>query len=792
MAGDDILSFLGQMLLIVAFSLSIYQIINNKSRKYSRLSDITFIVQSSPFCLLVFAFLTDADSLTLVAEYGGSELPVLYRISAVWGGRAGPLLLWTSLMAAVAWIMSQLNNIDDLTLKIMHFWVSYLIFISWLLDPFSPYQGINGELNPLLQTNLMVIHPPLVFLYYSLCMATATVALAGIIQKNHSRIIHDQLLPWARSAFFIGTLGIGLGGLWAYTVLDWGGYWAWDPVETGSILPWMTLLLIIHARSKPNSSSAYSISPALGIITGVLALHATLVTRANGVWASVHAFVGNEASTLSKDPYLRIIDISDFTPVGIEVMSYLIAIIILGLFSIIHLYREQSSNLLLDGEKSFFESNNYISLALLIFFFVIGIDIGSSAILVLGMVILFLMLHESSERPAFHWMLAGIVLMLYSNWSWSANIYQSFLGMIPFLIPWFLSDVEDDISVLVKPFKNTSHRTQLAKNIPWYGGATFLLLTWILLTVEIEGSNILAHEFYGAPLIGLLAIGLTLYSWGNSVTSRDGNILLFTCLLISIILAYLSDDIYLPGDPSLSVTPSISRGALGLFMLTWLIFALPPTFKKLYSTSRNIIYKLNKDGFKGRSLSKRFRLLGSSLAHFGILLLLIGHVFTTTLVDRTDPSHLVTLVKDQPIEHRGYDFIFTDVEKINSSDSEYPFSIGDGYIGIIIDVMKDGEKITQISPGMLRFTTGNSVSPRSEVDRFSTIYGDTIVILDFYQSQELLEWMTFGQSEEVDRVRITVHSLPGSHLVWSGWVIIMLGSLFSLSSGDIRSSKEEE
>jgi|TARA_B110000438_G_C15472849_1_gene503896 cytochrome c biogenesis factor len=227
-------------------------------------------------------------------------------------------------------------------------------------------------------------------------------------------------------------------------------------------------------------------------------------------------------------------------------------------------------------------------------------------------------------------------------------------------------------------------------------------------------------------------------------------------------------------------------------MLTWLIFALPPTFKKLYSTSRNIIHKLNKDGFKGRSLSKRFRLLGSSLAHFGILLLLIGHVFTTTLVDRTDPSHLVTLVKDQPIEHRGYDFIFTDVEKINSSDSEYPFSIGDGYIGIIIDVMKDGEKITQISPGMLRFTTGNSVSPRSEVDRFSTIYGDTIVILDFYQSQELLEWMTFGQSEEVDRVRITVHSLPGSHLVWSGWVIIMLGSLFSLSSGDIRSSKEEE
>ena len=105
---------------------------------------------------------------------------------------------------------------------------------------------------------------------------------------------------------------------------------------------------------------------------------------------------------------------------------------------------------------------------------------------------------------------------------------------------------------------------------------------------------------------------------------------------------------------------------------------------------------------------------------------------------------------------------------------------------------KYGEKIAEISPGMLRFITGNDVSPRSEVDRFSTIYGDTIVILDFYQSQELLEWMTFGQSEEVDRVRVTIHSLPGSHLVWLGWSIIMLGSIFSLSSDSIGQKKLEK
>lgn len=792
MAGDTIISFIGQLLLIFAFLVSIHNAINPKLNLYSRVKDISFLLQISPFTLLVFAFLIDADSLTLVAEYGGADLPLFYRISAVWGGRAGPLLLWASLMGMVTWIMAQLDNNNDLALKIMHSWVAYLLLISWILDPFSPYKGIDGELNPLLQTNLMVIHPPIVFLYYSLCIATATVALSGIIQKLPSKIIHNSLLPWARSAFFIGTLGIGLGGLWAYTVLDWGGYWAWDPVETGSLLPWLSLLLIIHARSKPNSTSAYRVSPSLGVITGVLAFHATLVTRANGVWASVHAFVGNEETVLSKDPYLRIIDISDSSPVGLEVLSYLLAIILLGSFSILHLYREQTNALLKNNEKSFFELNKYLSISLLIFFFLISLSIGSSAILVMGLCILFLMLNESSEKPAFHWMIAGIILMLYSNWSWSANIYQAFLGMIPFLVPWFLSDLDDDMSILIRPFTSTSQRIKLAKNIPWYGGLTFLLLTWILLTVEIEGSNILAHEFYGAPIIGLMAMGLTLYAWGNSINSRNGNILLFLCLFISILLAYLSNDIYLPGDPNLSVTPGISRGALGLFILTWLLFSLPPTIHQLFDTSKNTLSRLRKKGFNDTKSTVILRKLGSNIAHLGIILLLIGHVFTTTLVDRTDPSHLVTLVKDQPIEHRGYDYIFTGVEKINSTDADYPFSIGDGYIGITIEVLQEGEKLTEISPGMLRFTTGNSVSPRSEVDRFSTLFGDTIVILDFYQSQELLEWMTFGQSEEVDRVRVTVHSLPGSHLVWLGWTIIMLGSLFSLSSGVNRATKEEE
>jgi hypothetical protein len=89
---------------------------------------------------------------------------------------------------------------------------------------------------------------------------------------------------------------------------------------------------------------------------------------------------------------------------------------------------------------------------------------------------------------------------------------------------------------------------------------------------------------------------------------------------------------------------------------------------------------------------------------------------------------------------------------------------------------------------MLRFDSpSGAVSARSEVDRMSQLTGDTIVILDFLQSNELLSSMIMGQTDQVDEVRVTVHHLPGSHLVWSGWVLVMIGTALSSIIGKERS-----
>ena len=77
------------------------------------------------------------------------------------------------------------KNTGFLENRLMNIWIAILIIISLLLNPFAPsISNIEGELNPLLQTNLMVIHPPIVFLFYSLCLATSSI-------KIHHRYTDD-------------------------------------------------------------------------------------------------------------------------------------------------------------------------------------------------------------------------------------------------------------------------------------------------------------------------------------------------------------------------------------------------------------------------------------------------------------------------------------------------------------------------------------------------------------------------------------------------------------------------
>ena len=199
----------------------------------------------------------------------------------------------------------------------------------------------------------------------------------------------------------------------------------------------------------------------------------------------------------------------------------------------------------------------------------ISIWIGSTAVTIVGISFMVLLITSDSKKPSLQWVFSGVLLMFYASWSSSATIPQAIAGMSPFLIVWLISDDEDDLEFLLLPFKSKSMRMKFARAIPWYGTSAFLLLTWLLLTVEIDGTNLEAHEFYGAPFVGLLAIGLTIYAWGKSVDVKTGNILFASVFVISIISAVYSKEFNLPGDSSLLFASSFSRGSVAISFSSW-------------------------------------------------------------------------------------------------------------------------------------------------------------------------------------------------------------------------------
>ena len=100
--------------------------------------------------------------------------------------------------------------------------------------------------------------------------------------------------------------------------------------------------------------------------------------------------------------------------------------------------------------------------------------------------------------------------------------------------------------------------------------------------------------------------------------------------------------------------------------------------------------------------------------------------------------------------------------------------MGDGYVGALISVYSGDEKIGEVEPGLIRFD-GSPNPPRSEVDTLVRYHGDIVFIFDGSQTTGLMQQVSTDGADSVQRMRVIIYDLPGSHLVWAGWTLMMLG-----------------
>ena len=262
-----------------------------------------FVFVAFAFCCLVYSFIHDDFSVKYVASNSNSLLPVHYKISAVWGGHEGSLLLWALMLAgwtlAVAIFSRSLPlDMQARVLSVMGFvalgFLSFMLFTSNPFDRILPIPPQDGsDLNPLLQDIGLIIHPPVLYMGYVGFSVVFAFAIAALLTGRLDSAWARWSRPWAILAWGFLTVGIALGSWWAYYELGWGGWWFWDPVENASFLPWLIGTALIHSLAVTEKRSLFkSWTLLLAIFTFSLSLLGTFLVR-SGVLTSVHAFAND-------------------------------------------------------------------------------------------------------------------------------------------------------------------------------------------------------------------------------------------------------------------------------------------------------------------------------------------------------------------------------------------------------------------------------------------------------------------------------------------------------------------
>jgi cytochrome c-type biogenesis protein CcmF len=263
------------------------------------LSALQFALITFSFLCLAYAFAAKDYSVVYVANNSNSQLPLQFRIAAVWGGHEGSLLLWALILSVWTLAVSLFSKHipDAMRARILGVMglisMGFLLFMLMVSNPFDRLMpaALDGkDLNPLLQDPGMIFHPPMLYMGYVGFSVAFAFSIAALLGGQLDAAWARWSRPWTIMAWVFLTVGIMAGSNWAYYELGWGGWWFWDAVENASFMPWLVGTALMHSLAvteKRGSFKAWTVL--LAICAFSLSLLGTFLVR-SGVLTSVHAF----------------------------------------------------------------------------------------------------------------------------------------------------------------------------------------------------------------------------------------------------------------------------------------------------------------------------------------------------------------------------------------------------------------------------------------------------------------------------------------------------------------------
>ncbi len=230
---------------------------------------------------LTIAFVHNEFDWRTVAMYSRFDAPWYYRLSGVWGGLEGSLLLFTAVVATCAMVAcrrcTSIAAVAYALATVISFAALDLVFANPFRRLDIPAIGGFG-LTPILEHPAMAVHPPILY-------AGLGCALVPLLQAFGGH--RDTTRRWLRWSLALVTIAMTLGALWSYIEQGWGGYWAWDPVENSSLLVWCAVLVALHSERWWADSGGRGVV-LLGAPWVMVLLGATIVR--SGSTPSIHGF----------------------------------------------------------------------------------------------------------------------------------------------------------------------------------------------------------------------------------------------------------------------------------------------------------------------------------------------------------------------------------------------------------------------------------------------------------------------------------------------------------------------
>jgi cytochrome c-type biogenesis protein CcmF len=740
--------------------------------------------------ILWHAILTHQYHYKYVYGYSNNALSGFHLASSFWGGQEGSFMLWLLFTAIVGIILqsysSKRGDLEPRVMAVFTLATSFLLVMvsPWFKNPFeyiwtmptflkiehlnsnffnlpfmqsffftdqSTNQGfiridqefvsllkssgvslnqfiIDGKgLNPQLLNFWMQIHPPVLFVGFSMATVPFAFAIAALM-KNDYRDWVKQAFPWLLSGMGILGLGIMLGGYWAYEMLGWGGYWAWDPVENSSLIPWLvgvagihTLLVQRKSQSQGGIGKYAKTNLILCILTYILVLYSTFLTRSGVLGdASVHSFV---------DPGMII---------------YLFLLLFIGTFTVLGFgmiaFRWKTLN------EKIEEADSLLSRELALFTAMIVL-IASAIIVLVG-----------TSAPIFG---RSVDTFFYNEMHLPLAIIIMLLNGISLLIKW----------------KRSSTQEVIKKSAYSIAGAVVFTLALIIFGNVYDVMIILLSVSTAFALFVNIDIAIKIVR-GNmkmlgAYVSHIG-IALF-------ILGVIGSAVY-SEQVDVDLVKNTPQEAFGYEMTFTEIYPIENNTKWAF----NVDVKKGNSEHKMTPVMYLSDFNNSLVREPAILSLLTRDIYLSPLGydegKRTQQSghNHVSLTKGSSTEFNGAKITFA---RFNlGAETMQAMSEGkDFQMGAVLTIEKDGkseevELIRKVSGGEVSFDSFESEVMNLKIELENLTAGNVEIALSEFNETETAEVQTVETNEVLT---VTASIKPFINLVWAGVVVMVLGFLIS-------------